>query len=458
MLLEKKGIVLNTKLISDLKNKIISIQMIKNIIFAYNKILSIKINIYNIFYLIIFLLPLIQTELRIRIGAGWQLYIPFIFLLFVVILKKRKKSFYNYGLTTLILLMFTLLSDIFGYFEYKDFSLSESLMQQIHTIEARMLVENVRFIASILFLIITLYLLKSYQLLLKSLKTFLYASLFQAVYGIYEFVSKISLHFLPLLNKKGYSHGTTRLFGTFFEPSQYGQFMLISILSLILYSSLNNKFSQYIKSDFFIKNYKKILFLFFVTYLLSLSRAAFLIGFVVLIIYFLSSITSIKRLFRLMIFLSFVSLSFYIYLSSVLSQTEYKNWTYLLTSDTGNGLIARIYLIFNYFNSITHYIFSHPFGIGNGLAIVENGMLPFFFRLPMESGLIIFLFYLLFIFLILLRNTIYTKNKSIKLNIFMLLIGILIAQFNYSSTNDPWIWFLLALLYRIPKLTRRNKL
>jgi len=431
---------------------------LQQINYTINKILSIKINIYNTFYLIIFSLPLVQTELRIRIGAGWQLYVPLIFLLFVVILKKRKKSFYNYGLTTLILLIITLLSNIFGYFEYKDFSLSEGLMQQIHTIEARMLVENVRFISSILFFLITLYLLRSYQLLLKSLKIFLYASLFQAIYGIYEFISKIVFHFLPLLNTKGYSHNTTRLFGTFFEPSQYGQFMLISMLSLILYSSLNNIFSQYIKSDLFMKNYKKILFLFFVTFLLSLSRAAFLIGFVVLIIYFLSSITSIKRLLRLVIFLSFVSLSFYIYLSSVLTQTEYENWTYLLTSDTGNGLIARIYSIFDYFSSVTYYIYSHPFGIGNGLAMLENGMLPFFFRLPMESGLIIFLSYLLFVFLILLRNEIYTKNKIIKLSIFMLLTGILISQLNYSSTNDPWIWFLLALLYRAPKLIRKEQI
>lgn len=456
--LQRKEIPFNLHILfENTRESLVSNSYYKAILHATNKILSIRINIYKLFYLIIFLLPLIQTELRIRVGAGWQLYIPLIFLLFLVILRKRQ-NFYNYGLAILILLIFTILSNLFGYFEYKDFSLSEDLLQQIQTIEARMLVENVRFIASMLFFIITLYLLKSYQLLLKSLKVFLYASLFQAVYGVYEFVQKTALDFLPLLNDKGHSHGTFRLFGTFYEPSQYGQFMLISILSLILYGSLNKTIPHHVKSDFFMKHYKKVLILFFVTFLLSLSRAAFLIGFVVLIIYFLSSITSIKRLFRLGIFLFFVFLSFYIYVNSVLTQAEYDTWVYLLTSDTGNGLIARIYMIFSYFNDIVNYISLHPYGVGNGVSIVENGMVPFLFRLIIESGLIIFFAYLIFVRLIFLRNKLYTKNKIVRINIFMVVIGILIMQLNYSSTNDPWVWFLLALLYKAPKLIKKEQL
>ena len=425
----------------------VKIGYLSNMYYAINKILSIRINIYSIYFTIILFLPLIQTELRIRIGAGWQLYMPLIFLLYFIILLRRK-NFLNYFLLITISVIFISISNFYGLYLYKDFPLTVDLLQQIKSLEARMSVETIRFFVSILFFYITIYLVKNIYILQKSLKYFLYASFFEVIYGYYEFISKVFINFLPLLNSKAYSHGTYRIFGTFFEPSQYGQFMLISILLLVLYKSLFNLliFKNPL-NDFFVRNYKKILTLMILALFLSFSRAAMLSGLIVIGIYLILSITNIKKVLQIFGFLFFIGLLFFIVIKISLTSQELDAWIYLLTSDTGNGAIARINLVF--YNLYLSWVFllENYLGIGQGNIVIQFGMVPMFPRLLIENGVFIGLVYILFLMKLVL-NTRNIVIKKIRINFYILIAGLIIIQMNYSSDNDPWIWFLLAVIFK----------
>ena len=423
-----------------------SYTFLQQINYAINKILSIKINILSLFYFIILFLPLVQTELRIRAGAGWQLYIPLIFLLYFIVLLKRK-DFYNYFILINISIIFIIISNFYGLYLYRDFPLTSNLLQQIKSLEARISVETIRFLASILFFFLTVYFVKSIYIFQKSLKYFLYASFFQVIYGFYEFISKVFIHFLPLLNSKAYSHGTYRVFGTFYEPSQYGQFMLISILVLVLYKYLTTTLMTNYKYDFFIKHYKKIMIFMLVALFLSLSRAAMLSGIIVLTIYFILSMTNIKKIFQIFSFALLLALLFFIVIKTILSENEFDAWLYLLTSDTGNGAIARINGVFNNLYLSWIFLLENFLGIGQGSIVIQFGMVPMFPRLLMENGVFFGLAYILFLVKLVLniRNI---SIKRIRINFYILIAGLVIIQMNYSSDNDPWIWFLLAMIFK----------
>ena len=439
-------LIFNLSLYTLIFNYIQNNNFMKQLIYTINKILSIRLNIYKIYFTIILFLPFIQTNLRLRFGAGWQLYIPLIFLLYFIILLKRK-DFYNYFVLITISIIFILVSDFYGLYLYRDFSLSSNLLHQIKSLGARISVETIRFLSSIIFFFLTIYLIKNITMLQKSLKYFLYTSLFQAIYGFYEFISKVFFHFLPLLNSKAYSHGTYRIFGTFYEPSQYGQFMLISILVLILYKSLTTVVIKNYQYDFFIKNYKKILFFMLIMLFFSFSRAAMLSGMIVIFVYSILSMKNIKRIFQIFGFIFILALSFFIFIKINLTEKELDAWIYLLTSDTGNGAIARINGVF--YNLYLSWVFlvNNFLGIGQGSIIIKFGMLPMFPRLLIENGVFIGLAYIVFLMNLILN----TRNLSIKrlrINFYILIVGLIMIQMNYSSDNDPWIWFLLAIIFK----------
>ena len=421
---------------------------------SISKKTSIRVNLLGIFYLIVFLLPLIQTELRIRVGAGWQLYIPLIFLLYISILTK-KRDFYNYFIMGNVLMLLMLVSNFYGYYIYSDYHLTQDLLKHIVSIEGRMGVESVRYTSSILFFLTTLYVVNNFSVLIKSLRWFLYASLFQGIYGIYEVIAKTALTFLPLVNSKAYHHGTFRVYGTFYEPSQYGQFMLIGILCLFLYKSLAKSHNLSV-SDVLIKHYKKVYLVMSAGLMLSLSRAAFVATAFIMFVYLLASIFSLKRFITLISAVLVIWLSFFIYLNHFLSEEESRRWIYLLTSSSGNGLLARIERTFIGIYAILTRMVQHPLGIGQGVAILMSGTMPFMFRLVIESGVLVWIGYIVFLFNVWFRNIFHIKNTEIKINLLLLYLALLIIQFNYSSDNDPWIWFLLAILFKVSTILKKE--
>lgn len=419
----------------------------KDFNYAKNKILSIRFNFSRLFYLIIFLLPFIQTELRIRIGAGWQLYIPLIFLLFFSLMVKINK-FKNFVFLTIILFISMLFSNIYGYYLINNFySLSMDQLQQIQSIEAVMSVETFRWIACIMFFSITLFMTKNLLIYLKALRIFIFSVFFQALYGIYELIVKLYLSFLPLLNIKAYSHDTFRVFGTFFEPSQYGLFILVGITIFAYYLSLLKRINYQIQYDLLFK-YQNIIFIILIIALfLSLSRAAMLIGIVLLLINFLISLFRANHLIKNLFIISFIAFFAYLYLFVFLDDNKRETWFYLLTSNEGNGLFARIYLVINDMYEFLILFFYNFLGTGQGTAIIlEQGMVPFIFRFFLENGFFISISYLFFIFTI-IRRAKKRHYKFTKKTLLISLITICLIQFNYNSTTDPWIWFLFALLY-----------
>jgi hypothetical protein len=420
------------------------------------KIINAKINILHLFYLIIILLPLVDTILRVRIGAGWQLYIPLIFLLFLSLVVKYK-DFSKYFSIAIIVIIFLIFSNIIGYIQYYDYKLPDMLISQVGALEYRMIVESIRYLSALFFFISTLYLVRNTKVLGRVLIFFLYSVLIQSVYGIYEFLVKKNQMILPLLSERSSDSANIRVYGTFYEPSQYGQFMLIGLLVLILYKCLTY-YNNNIDSSIFTRNYKAFLVLFFISIILSFSRAAFVILIAVLFIYFILSMTKFRKIISIISMCVFIGVIFFIYIKFSLSMVEYERWLALLSADTGNGLVARINMVFDSLFRMSQYVVNNPFGVGSGtVQILGMGAAPIIFRFFVEQGIFIGILYVVFLWSILVRVKMYSIEKNLKISIYLLFTAMLMVQANYNSTVDPWFWFILAILFKAPYILKRQK-
>ena len=101
-------------------------------------------------------------------------------------------------------------------------------------------------------------------------------------------------------------------------------------------------------------------------------------------------------------------------------------------------------------------VINNILGIGEGVISLQFGMIPFIFRLAIEKGVFIFVGYAIFISSIYIKGFFYVKDKIIRTNMLLLLTGLIAIQLNYSSTNDPWIWFLFAMLFNAPLVIKRR--
>jgi hypothetical protein len=416
-----------------------------------------KVSIFTLLKLMVFLLPFVQFNFNLRLGAMWTLSNVIVIIIFLnYLMQNNYKKINRFIIFLCLVIIFLLFSDLIGFLIHFDDKLTIVNIEQIKSIPVLYIVNTFKLVISLImvFLIFTyINTLDKYQ---QILKVFLYSSLFQAIYGIYE---EVLMYYMPnlhlLLNAKAYYYRSWRIFGTFFEPSQCGQFMLVSILVLNFYLYMQKNI---INKDFFYTNYKKILFLFIFVLLLSLSRTALLVGLILFILHVIINLKKIKILIKSFLFLATIIIIFFIYVNIFMSQQEYDAWIYLLTADRGNGGFARINEALMFFYSLIGKVIENPFGEGLGILTLDSDQdLPkaFVFRLLLEGGLFVFIMYYIIISKILWQILFLEKNGRNKL--LLLLIGILLIQINYNSLHDSWIYFILIMLYIYPSLVQKAK-
>ena len=100
----------------------------------------------KLFYLSVFFLPLVDSVLELRVGAGWEIYIPLIFISFFI-----TPQIFNYRISLVFILavISVVTSGIVGLL-LVDGNISENLRSQVHSPEAGIFVESIRFTASIM--------------------------------------------------------------------------------------------------------------------------------------------------------------------------------------------------------------------------------------------------------------------------------------------------------------------
>ena len=420
------------------------------------------VTLWGLYLLGIFLLPLVAGVLRFRLGAAWELstlitisLIPFI------LVKQNSKRSVSFALEAAGVIFFISFINISGYITYAHgVQLDEMMRQQIFNIEVRIIAESVRLFACFAIFRITLIFVNTIERAAEAVKWFVLAAIAQAVYGLYEFCVKITglSRSMPLLKpREGAYIEIPRVYGTFFEPSQFGQFMLVSIFMTLILVHLTR--FGFLPGDRFVRFRVLILALLIAMLALSVSRTAFAVALAVLLVKVTSDVISLSRRRLLssgkwiLAYVLVVSVGIYLVMLlvpySIIDAWLFKTiFADANTLDENTGL-ARISGAAEYASEVLRIWLMHPLGIGEGMAIVEYGSLPFIFRLAMELGPIPFIGYvstLIYIFTKVMANG--ARLPSLLPAYF----AVVMIQFNYNTTNNAWIWFVMALLLGLSNL------
>ncbi len=417
---------------------------------------------WRLYLLSIFLLPLVEGVLRVRLGAAWELSILIIFILIPVTLitldPKRAFSLAIAVAGSILLISFV---NVVGYITYAhEIRLDESLESQIFSVEARMVVESLRLFACFAMFLITIIYVNTIARAAEALKWFVLGAITQGFYGFYEFLVKTTglSDAIPLLNDRsaGFSN-ILRPYGTFYEPSQFGQFMLVSIFMVLILVHLPQLGLR--SRDRYFRWRACILALFIVMLALSISRAAFVVAVVVLLGKVAVDVISLSRrrltntgqwiLVYALVGLAGVGLVAMLVPNELIEAWLFK--TFIAGEETldENTGMARAYSIAENARVVMRHWLAHPFGIGEGMAIMKYGSLAFTFRLAIELGPIPFLGYITLLIYIFARVV---AGGALSYPLLPVYFATVLIQFNYNTTNHVWIWFVLALVLALSNL------
>ena len=407
---------------------------------------------WHVLLLIVLTLSLVDGSLRIRIGAGWQIStIMTIFLLMHVftkgIVKRHKVNTFVFALVSGLIII----SSAIGFLSYSDsIKISTLIASQVSSIEERMFVEMIRLISGIaIFFLITIY-IDSKEKLLEISKYFIYGSLLQAFYALYEFSVKFTgmVGYLPLF-RGGDEHvaNLPRAFGTFYEPSQLGLFIVVSVFVYMWYLSSLKVVHMNNNTQTLYKRRYLFMFILALALLASLSRAGLIVFIASYSIYIL---LNIERLFKkptyilMAIFFSWIFYELAIVLYGENYFISWWNLVYHADKDTGNSIASRLNGLPTYFQIVTKVLLSSPFGSGVGNLMFTYSMVPFFFRIIGELGIFITVLYFSALTYMLVKIKTFRHSRS---ELFILFISIILTQLNYNTIGHQWIWFVMSLIF-----------
>lgn len=421
------------------------------------------IRIDHIYWVLILSLPVVDGVLRVRLGAGWEPSIILALCLFVGSLYIFNSSYCvrNIFLFFSVFFFLLLLSNFFGYFYYSDdLILSSEQMLQIRSVEARMLVESIRYLACLFVFLFTYFYLNTIKKIVSAACAFLCAAWVEGLYGIYEFTVKINglAGYLPLLRgDQGNAHTILRSYGTFFEPSNFGQFMACSFLFYLGFI----QFAKQIDFDegFLVRRKFLLFFVFFAAVLLSFSRTAFL-GLFVGVVFKVSADFLSGHAGRMKAAVIWGFSSGVLILAAVVlvigNVSEYYvdrwlSYTFDFSSDVDyeNTALSRSQSFYDMALHLLKTIKDFPLGVGQGMAYLEYPFTPFIIRLPVEMGFLSTSFFLVMIFVVVMSLF---RRSSLAYCFSPAFVCLLLCLANYNSTNHVWLWFCFGFFFRLSKL------
>lgn len=198
----------------------------------------------KIFHVLILTLPWIKG-LTIKIGAQWELYIPLCWILLLRAWLKTSnpsftQGFQKYYPHAFLLAAISLFSSAFTLLARQIPPLDPAQTFYFKNPWTLTIVENVRFLTCLAILLITLQLVSTEQKLLKTTWFFVVAATLASSIGLYAMIVSCYTLPLPMLSSISIESflkpGVLRAYGTFYEISQYGSFLLVGLfLSLFLF-------------------------------------------------------------------------------------------------------------------------------------------------------------------------------------------------------------------------------
>jgi len=392
----------------------------------------------KLFYLSVFFLPLVDSVLELRVGAGWEIYIPLIFISFFI-----TPQIFNYRISLVFILavISVVTSGIVGLL-LVDGNISENLRSQVHSPEAGIFVESIRFTASIMLFVLSVYFFKNEKIFKTALAIFIFSASLEALYGVYELFIKIyySSDYLPLLSQRAVERTTNiRVWGTFYEPSQFGIYMLMSLLVLLIYLARY----QCLAADFVIKYKYLFVFVLFAGVVISLSRAAFLVLLFAAVIYFILVRQNFyKKLYSILLLTLLSSSIIFIYFYYLGEETFLQGWFYKYFESSKLMHDSIGYLSYDY-----SLFFKYISGIGQGalLLYTESGT-NYMARFIIESG-----WFALVVYTFIYGKNLYQLFRMDRSTVNVLFIVLLLSFFaitiKYNSSTHSWTWFLLAIIH-----------
>jgi hypothetical protein len=384
----------------------------------------------------------IENAIEVRIWAGWQLWIfPLVVLSIYYFFSENKPLIIKkQGVFFFLLLVTAITSSLFGLLFIDYPPLSEILIRQIVSHEARIIVSIIRFVVCIFGILLMLHYSKIYPSWpKKGLLTFLKGGSLVAIYGLYEFILSLLDIKLYLLPGSWGTISTVRSASLFYEPSQFGFFCVVLLLLSMWMSDLN-----------MLTRKQKILF-----------PLVFILG--------LCTSVSGSGLYSLILGITAGSLVSYSYFKKWLKLTilviipvAVVLWPYIVTFEKYSLAWKHKYyqaIKYDYFDSAQSRVYSqisswdrfldvNPImgaGLGTNLFYISGQ--KFYDKYLFEFGLIGIILIIVFAFTVMVKIIRFRKNEKQYFGHHVAItICFFSGLFNYSAIEHFWVWYIFFIL------------
>ncbi len=422
---------------------------------------AIRSDVVTVFCVVVFLLPLVDGMLRIRIGAGWEYYIPLVMLVSASMVARhslryrvRINRYFAYYFAGSVLVS---ISNIAGLVRVEGVELDPVIVSQVHSPIARMIVETIRLCASGLVLLLCVTLVDSWTRLRRVLQAFIYGALLQASYGIYEVVVKLFAIGLPLVNTRSIERSNiVRSYGTFYEPSQFGQFMLIALLCFGLFQAIYGS-----HSELKLVRWRGVAFGLLVAGLVvSLSRAAFIVGSGCLVLVFVlqKDGRGLRRTLLLVVGILVVFGGAMVLYWNSRDEGDFGRWLDLFVTQGAyeNLVMSRILTMGETLGRSAADMIRNPLGIGTGMAIFEYSTIGAPFRFIVEYGVVLTIVGAI---LFLRYGWTMWRGRSGRSGdrLAVLYIAFTAILFNYNSVTHAWTWLVVGIMMVASRILRLER-
>lgn len=422
---------------------------------------AIRTDVVTVFCAVVFLLPLVDGMLRIRIGAGWEYYIPLV-MLFSASMVARHSVRYRVRINRYFAYFFAgsalvSISNVAGLVGAEGVELDPVIVSQVHSPIARMIVETIRLCVSGLVLLLCVTLVDSWTRLRRVLRAFIYGALLQASYGVYEVLVKLFAIGLPLVNTRSIERSNiVRSYGTFYEPSQFGQFMLIALLCFGLFQAIYRSQSE----PKHVRWRGVVLGLLIMGLVASLSRAAFFVGTGCLVLTVLLQRNGRELRRTLLLLVSIFVLfggSMVLYWNSR-DEGDFGRWVGLFATQGNYENLAtnRFRTMAETLRRSTVDMIRRPLGFGTGMAIFEYSTVGVPFRFVVEYGVVLTVIVAVLVFRH-CRAIWLVRGGRVGDRLAVLYVALLAILLNYNSVTHAWLWLVVGIVIVVPRLLRLER-
>ena len=254
------------------------------------------------------LLPFVESRIELRVGAGWNISMVIGVVLYFILLTTCHQFSENYLVSSFVAIIAVILCGIVGYVLFEDKMIGMVLESQIRSPALYVITETIRVVGLVGYMFTSHFLLSKGEIWIRAQRMFCLGGIGTLVVGVYDRTAGLILDDRFLVNPKAASFQTLRLYGTMYEPSQYGAFGVCLICLYLLWKRV-----RYHRKEDIPWLWDSIILIGLIIIVCSISRFAMLMGCVVLIVNLLSRKIGYRSLIKTVILVLFVAGGIMIY-------------------------------------------------------------------------------------------------------------------------------------------------